>query len=156
MPSYTMFNINMHRESPSVPWGFRMEGKSSLLLLVCNQHPALQVEETMELRYKFRESIRIVWQNGSEWKRMITLFGLVKCQRSILIIKKLKIRSDGTGTLLNWSYNGEWSTRDEVEPNTLITWIEVLYHRVMITTVARICHLNRNNMLLNRLWVIQR
>ena len=26
MPSYTMLNINIQRDSISVPWGFRMQG----------------------------------------------------------------------------------------------------------------------------------
>jgi hypothetical protein len=27
MPSYTMLNVKMQRESNAVPWGFRMQGK---------------------------------------------------------------------------------------------------------------------------------
>lgn len=27
MPSYTMLNVKMQRESNSTPWGFRMQGK---------------------------------------------------------------------------------------------------------------------------------
>jgi hypothetical protein len=27
MPSYTMLNVKMQRESNSTPWGFRMQGR---------------------------------------------------------------------------------------------------------------------------------